>query len=366
MNQRRMGFLFVAALLVIGVAVWLSLAKRPQSNETLAGKPVLEGLKPVLNEVTEIRISKGDATRATLHKRDADWSVIEREYPADSGKVRKLLLDLGALEVVEEKTSDPASYARIGVEDVKSPQAGGTLVEVVTPKKVFGLIVGRTGDGRSAYVRVNGAKASALASPQVTPEADPKRWLDHALVDIPESRVKEVAVRPASGPAYSISRDKKEQNDFTVSNVPKGRELTSPGVGNAAAGDLTSFQLDDVRHAPADAKAAASATFRTFDGLEVKVDGFLDGDRHLVALTPSSTAKETEAEAQSLSARAKGWQFEVPAYKYDAMFRPLEQLLKQPEPKPEKKADPKAPAKKTGQKPAQKPTATPAEPASSN
>jgi hypothetical protein len=347
--------------MVIGITVWVSLAKRPQSNETLTGKPVLEGLKPVLNDVTEIRISKGDATRATLRKRDADWSVLEREYAADSGKVRKLLLDLSALEVVEEKTSDPASYSRIGVEDVKSPQSGGTLVEAVTPKKVFSLIVGKTGDGRSSYVRVNGAKASALASPQITAEADPKRWLDHTLLDIPESRVKEVAVMPASGPAYSVTREKKEQSDFTVTNVPKGRELTSPGVANPAAGDLSSFQLDDVRHAPADAKPAASATFHTFDGLEVKVDGFLDGDRHLVALTPSSTAKATEAEAQSLATRAKGWQFEVPAYKYDAMFRPLEQLLKQPEPKPEKKAD-----KKAQKKPAQKPAAAPAEPTSSN
>ncbi len=351
MNQRRMTYLFVAAVLVVGVAVWVSLAKRPQSNETLAGKPVLEGLKAALNNVTEIRIAKGDASRATLRKRDADWSVVEREYTADSGKVRKLLLDLSALEVVEEKTSDPASYARLGVEDVKSPQAGGTRVEIVTPKKVFSVIVGKSADARSVYVRVADAKASALASPQVSAEADPKRWLDHALVDIPESRVKEIAVTPATGAAYTVTREKKEQTDFIVPNVPKGRELTNPSAGNAAAGDLTSFQLDDVRHAPADGKPAASTTFRTFDGLEVKVDGFLEGDRHFVALAPSSTAKETEAEAQTLTARAKGWQFEVPAYKYDALYRPLEQLLKQPEPKPEKKTDAKPPKKPTAVKP---------------
>jgi len=361
MNQRRMLFLFIAAVVVIGGAVWLSLAKRPQTNETLTGKPVLEGLKPALNTVTEIRIAKGDATRATLRKRDTDWAVVEREYTADVGKVRKLLLDLSALEVVEEKTSDPGSYSRLGVEDVKSPQAGGTLVEVITPKKVFGLIVGKSADGRSSYVRVNGAKSSALASPQVTADADPKRWLDHTLVDIPESRVKEIAVTPATGPAYSVAREKKEQTDFTVSNVPKGRELTSPGAGNPAAGDLTSFQLDDVRHAPPDAKPTATATFRTFDGLEIKTEGFLEGDRHFLALTATSTAKETEGEAQTLSARAKGWQFEVPAYKYDALFRPLGELLQ-----PEKKADEKKAAKKTEKKPARPPAAAPTEPTTSN
>jgi hypothetical protein len=350
MSQRRVAYLFVVALLVVAGAFWLSYAKRPQSNETAAGAPVLEGLKSTLNDVTEIRIARGDATHVTLKKRDTDWSVLEREYTADSGKVRKLLLDLGALQVVEDKTSDPASYARIGVEDVNSPKAAGTRIEVVTPKKVHSLIVGKAAEGKAAYVRVTGAAKSALASPQLTPEADPKRWLDHAVADIPESRVKDVAITPATGPAYTIAREKKEQSDFAVATVPKGRELSSPGAGNPVAGDLTTLQLDDVRHATPDAKPTASATFHTFDGLEVKVDGFLEGDRHFLALTASSTAKETEAEAQTLAARLKGWQFEVPPYKYDALFRPLEDLLKKPEPKPEKKAD---------AKPAKKPTALP-------
>jgi hypothetical protein len=358
MSQRRVVYLFVAAVVVVAGAFWVSYAKRPQSHDGVAGKPVLDGLKAVLNDVTEIRIDKGDATRATLKKRASDWSVAEREYTADSGKVRKLLLDLGALAVVEEKTSDPANYARIGVEDVTSPKASGTHLEVVTPKKVFSLIVGKPSESKSAYVRVTGTKQSALAAPQLTPEADPKRWLDKAVADIPEARVKEVAITAASGPAYTISREKKEQNDFTVSNVPKGRELSSPGAGNAVAGDLTSFQLDDVRHAPADGKPTASATFRTFDGLEVQADGFLEGDRHYIALTARSTAKETQAEAQTLAARGQGWQFEVPPYKYDALFRPLEELLKKPEPKPEAK-----PARKPA-KPAASPA--PATPPTSN
>lgn len=345
MSQRRVAYLFVAALVVAAGALWLSASKRPVSNDTATGAPVLEGLKATLNDVTEIRIARGDATHVSLKKGTADWIVGEREYTADSGKVRKLLLDLGALRVVEEKTSDPKNYPRIGVEDVSSPQAAGTHIEVVTPKKVHSLIVGKTADAKGTYVRVSGAAKSALASPQLAAEADPKRWLDHAVADIPESRVKDVAVTPASGPAYSITREKKEQNDFTVSNVPKGRELSSPGAGNPVAGDLTTLQLDDVRHAPPDARPTASATFHTFDGLQVKVEGFLEGERHFLALTSSSTANETEAEAQTLAARMKGWQFEVPAYKYDALFRPLEELLKKPEPKAEKKADAK-PAKK--------------------
>jgi hypothetical protein len=73
--------------------------------------------------------------------------------------------------------------------------------------------------------------------------------------------------------------------------------------------------------------------FNTFDGLSIDVAGRKDGTRTLVSFTPGSTAKETEAEAQTLAARLKGWEFEIPSYKYDGLFRPLDDLLKKlPEP----------------------------------
>jgi len=339
MNARRVVMLLVAAAVVIGAAVWMS-SNRNSAGHSAAGEPVLPGLKAALNDVTEIRVARGDSTHVTLRKRPTDWVVAEREFPADSGKVRKLLLDLGSLQVVEEKTRDPASYSRIGVEDVNSPKAAGTRVEAVTAKKVYALIVGKPAGSKSAYVRAVGAPVSLQASPQLAPEADPKRWLDHAVVDIGEDRIKDVAVTPVSGAAYVVTREKKEQTDFTVPNLPKGRELSSAGAANPVAGDLASFVLDDVRRAPADGAAAAAghATFHTFDGLELQVDGYKEGDRHYVALTPRSTAKESAAEAQTLDARVKGWQLEIPGYKWDALFRPLEDLLKKPEPKPDAKA----------------------------
>ncbi len=54
----------------------------------------------------------------TLHETDGRWTVAERaDYPADVAKLRKLLLALSDAKIVEEKTSDPASFPVIGVED---------------------------------------------------------------------------------------------------------------------------------------------------------------------------------------------------------------------------------------------------------
>ena len=132
MTARRVAWLLVAGALVIGFAIWLS-SLRHLERATLAGDLVLPGLERGVNTVTQVNLRQGDGTHTTLSRQGTDWIVGERGWPADRGKVRKLLLDLGALNVVEEKTRLPANYAQLGVEDVSSPKASGTRVEVHSP-----------------------------------------------------------------------------------------------------------------------------------------------------------------------------------------------------------------------------------------
>jgi len=341
MTSRRVGILLVSSVVIVILAAWLS-SNRPATKPTLAGQPVIQGLdKSNVNSVTELKLSKGDGSKTTLKKGSADWSVGERDYPADSGKVRKLLLDLAALNVVEEKTSLPENYPALGVEDTTSDKATGTRVDAVTPGKTFSLIVGKSSGAKSGYVRVAGAAQSLLATPLITADADPRHWLEHSLIDIAQERVKEVAVKPAEGPAYTASRPNKDTSDFSVSNIPKGRKLSSPVAADPIAGSLVSLTLDDVQKAPATPPTGvAHAVFTTFDGLKMDVAGRKDGTKTMVSFTPTSTDKATEAEAKTLAARLSGWEFEIPSYKYDGMFRPLEELLeKLPE-----KGDKKKPA----------------------
>src|SRR3954468_7901847 len=110
MNGRRVGMLLGAALVIIVLALWVS-SRKVQIADNAAGSPVMKALKAQLNDVTEVRISKGDGSKSTLRKEPTGWIVGEREYPADTTKVRKLLIDLSALNTVEAKTSDPEKYA---------------------------------------------------------------------------------------------------------------------------------------------------------------------------------------------------------------------------------------------------------------
>src|SRR5438552_5527429 len=337
MSAGRVVALLVAGLALVGFAMWVA-SQRHLERATLAGDLVLPDLEHHVNAVSEVALRKADGTHATLKRNGAGWSVGERGWPADPDKVRKLLLDLGALNIVEEKTRLPANYPQLGVQDVDSPKATGTRVEVRTPARTWALIVGKSSSAKSGYVRVANAPQTLLAAPLLTVDADPKGWLDRSLIDLAPDRVRQVEEKPATGPSFNLTRDKKEQTDFSVSPRPVGRELSSAGVANPIASALSSLTLDDVARAGSSPDPeAAHALYRTVDGLEVEVSGRKGGTRSLASLRARSTAKETEAEAGKLNARLGGWEFEIPDYKYGAIFRPLDELLKKP-PEPEKKA----------------------------
>jgi hypothetical protein len=339
MSPRRVAWLLVIALAIIAFAIWLS-SRRHLDRDLVAGELVLPGLEHAVNTVATVGLHKGDDTHTTLKKEGVLWKVAERDWPADEGKVRKLLLDLGALNIVEEKTRLPANYPALGVEDVSSPKAGGTLIDVNAPPRSWQLIVGKPSSGKSGYVRVASAQQSLLAAPLLSVDADPKSWLKHELLDINAARVQQIEEKPAEGPAFTAMRPKKEEISFSVTPLPKGRQLTGPAAAEGIAGGLTALTLDDVRKASSvPAVQQSQAVYRTFDGLEVTLAGRKDGAHPLVAISVRSDKPESAAEAQRLTQRVNGWEFEIPDYKYTVIFTPLEELLQKP-PEPAKKTAP--------------------------
>jgi hypothetical protein len=375
----RKSFLTLAgvAAVLLGAGIWINANRASQQSGTAAGA-VFADLKPALADVEEIRFSKGDGSRTTLRRGAGGWTVVERNYPADVGRVREFALALSGMKIIERKTSDPANYAKLGVEAPDSPTSTGTLVEVVAGKKTWSLIVGKGAEGRTAYVRKPAEAASALVTPMVVADPDQKRWLDRELTDIPGADVHDIAVTPAGGPAYLLTRAQRGDTDLVLSPVPKGRKTVSSMSLDGQAQVLASFLFDDV-HAAADPRPPATdrATWRLFDGQILEFSGRRSGEKSFItiaasrdpalaahfpapapaapaaapekAATPAASPAASAAPAtppppkpsaqtvEHLAARVSGVEFEIPSYKYDALFKPQEELLEKLPEKPAKK-----------------------------
>ena len=379
MKQKNFLILAAVAVVLLGAGIWLSAHRGQQGN--LGGGAVFPDLKAALGEVEEIRLSKGDGSRTTLHKGPSSkdnggWMVVERQYPADGSRVRELVMNLVAMKVIERKTSDPANYVKLGVEAPDKPTAASTLLEVVAGKKTWSLIVGKGAEGRALYVRKPGEAASALAEPGVSADPDQKRWVDRAIIDLPGANVHDISVKPAAGPAYLLTRARRGDANLALSPVPKGRTAASAMSIDAQGDALVAFNFDDVRPVSAAASAPTDqATYRSFDGSVLEFSGRRDGPKTYVrvnashdpalaaefampaapeparpAVTGSATpampvaptpkpAAQPAADVARLATRARDVEYEIPVYKYEAIFKPQEELLEK-NPPAEKKALP--------------------------
>jgi Domain of unknown function (DUF4340) len=364
MTSRRLLILGLAAILVIVAGVWL--ADRQGSSGTSAGTgPLYPGLKEQLNAVSTVRIyNAGDARVVELVRKDDAWKVSERDnYPADDGKVRKLLIALADAKIAEEKTSDPAQYATLGVEDTKGAHATGQRIELVGTPQPVDLIVGKQGAGASAnYVRRAGEPQSWLIDKELDSSATPDAWLRKDIIDVSADRMQSATVSVKEGKPYTAAKKTRADQNFAVEGLPKGKSLSAPTAANSVAMALTGLSLSDVRPASAfKSTPAAHATFKTFDGLVVEVDGWVQDQKHYVALRPSFDAAQAERfkvatapaeekkdekqdpkapatpppapapnvaeDAQKVAAKVTGWVYEIPDYKYEGIFKPVDQLV---------------------------------------
>jgi hypothetical protein len=323
MNRRRLGLLAIAALIAIA-AGWFVSTQRNRPAATAAAA-LLPALANDMSALTAVTVRKGSAPGVTLHKVGTEWTVAERaDYPADVVKLRTLLLSLRDAKIVEEKTSDPARFAVLGVEDPTAPAAAGTEVDLTTPNGKSGVIVGKS-VGAGNYVRRVGENRSFSVEPAITPETEARFWIDGLLLDLPVALIQRIEFKPATGAAYTLNRLNPADSSFSLEGAPPGR---TPKDGHALAPPPSTFNsltAEDV--APAkdiDFAAPAQVTVTLTDGRIMTLTGVAVADKHWMQVKSNQDAG---------NAKTAGRAFEIASYRYDAIFKPLEQLL---EPLPQK------------------------------
>lgn len=332
MTSRGLLTLVAAAVLVLGAGLWLADRQASPAGDAAEGA-LYPGLERELDAIERVRIFKaGDERGVELERGEAGWIVTGRQgYRADAAKLRELVVALAEARRYEEKTSNPDQYAALGVEDVSRENAQGVRVELVGSSVPVNLIVGKPGLGTSThYVRPAGEATSWLIDRRLEAPIAPEAWLDKEIVDIPAERVQSATVTVAGDKSYTAAKGSRDDANFDVEGLPKGKSMRSTSAASGFATALSDLSLSDVQPASAfgSEPPADRATFRTFDGLVVELQGWKREDKRFVALRASfEAAPDAEAEAKTLTRRTAGWVYEIPEYRYASLFKPMEDLL---------------------------------------
>jgi hypothetical protein len=366
MTQRRFLWLLLAALAVISAAIILN--GRRGTAPVTSTAALFPGLAAELNRVTTVAIRKGGAEPSTVLRKAGEpkageqWVVAERhDYPVDLPKLRRLLIALGDAVLREEKTSDAANYARIGVEDPGTAAATGAEIAVSTAGATGSagatrkVIVGKS-SGSGSFVRRTGEARSYLAEPAISFETEPRFWIDQRVTAVPLATIRSIEIKPADGAGYTLRRSAAGDAPFALDAVPAGRSaLDAPLLAPSAStyGEINA--IDVAQAGDIDFSRPASAVLTLADGNVVTLTGAANGDKRWITVTATKDA--------ALEAKARGRAYELSVDRYAALFRPLEQLLQpKPAPAPKSPVQSKAPfqAKAPSQaKPPSQPHATP-------
>lgn len=365
--------IFAAVTLILTIAAFIVQSGRVGPTARSGGDLLFPGLAGELNGVASIAVL-ADGERLTLAREGNEWVITERGgYPARFEAVKKALIGLAELKTFEAKTAEPASYARIEVEDPEDEDAKSKLVTVTDGdgKTLAALIVGKLrfakgGLGPSmTYVRRAGEAQSWLASGDLDVGGDIGDWIDKSLLDISSDRMRRVTLTPADGKPVVIGRKAGADDKFTVENLPGGAEISSESDVRNRTSVLFGLTLDDVRPAalvPFAAKGAGKAEYRTLDGLVIRIDTAKHENRTWIAIEAAldeagrvepdatesggedETAKrltldDVKEEVEEINQRTRGWAFAVPGYKLDYIRSTLDDLLKKPDKKDDGSGD---------------------------
>lgn len=311
---------------VASVAVGVQLRPRIEAAPSGSGRLVFPGIADHLAKAQRIVVT-GSGKSSTLVREYGRWTLAERgSYPVDLQKIRALLAGLVELRLLEPRTANPASFARLGVDDPAAPSS--TALEMTVTGEddavLADLLLGhrsqRTQGGlpETVYVRRPAETRAWLAEGRIPANADPQSWITRDIIDISADRMAHITVTHGS-----------DTLNFTRSG--DGMALANPSAGKLDAyrlGEvgkaLQGVTLADVRPMPLSqvlpGLPVGKAVFTTTDGLVIEVAVAREGKTLLANFTTHGTGAEA---MQGLAA----WAFELPAWRQTALVPALSDLV---------------------------------------
>lgn len=275
MNSSTLRNLGIVLFALIVIILGLRLADDSDEGGIASGR-LFPDLRDAVNDIDELTIEKAGESPVVIRRDAAAWVVDDRDgYPADVGKIRELLLALADAEVLEPKTSNPERYDALGVRDIDADGSAATLVTATGAggDRRYAVLLGNSAPASGRYARIAGEPGSVLIDQNPTLPEGAGDWLVTDLIDVPAADVSEVTIAHGDGETLRVSKGARDATDFTVADIPDGRELSYPTVANGIGGALADLSLEDVRPA-GEADPATVTTVSTFDGLVVTVSLF--------------------------------------------------------------------------------------------
>ena len=321
MNRKT---LFVLAVLALAlVAGWYFTSQVGLPRVPAQAERWLPGVQ--VAQVKAIEVQRGDQPLVRLERREQGWVVpAKADYPADQGVVNKLLKALAEARKVEPRTANPELYGRLGLADKGEAEQRAVRLTLEQGEAPLRLLIGKPGQQDGQLVRRADEAQSWLVSQRIELPASELEWLDRSVTAIPFAEVRELDLRHAGGERLTLARDKAEEANLQVRDLPKGKRLAFDGAANGFGqffADLRFADAAPLAQLGFEGKPALEFSLTTFAGKTLKGRFYGKADQHWLLLEQGSGLSASEVPGRS------DWAYRVEPYQYQSLARKLTDLL---------------------------------------
>jgi hypothetical protein len=304
-RARTAAIMVGTALVSAGLAVASAWVQRTISGDVALSGKVLPNLNADMPQVRAITMAIRTGSY-NLVRRGTLWVMPERDnYPVAPAALATLAKSLSDLSYKSATTSDPAMFARLGVDD-PSPTTDSAAVTLkgATGQLLASLYVGVKPD--AVFVRKAGSNDVFEVSGTVPDLSNKALWLDLKVIDITPETIASVSGQHAGEASYDIVR--RPDGGF----APVGGQANVTATTAAIA--LTKWApLDVMASSALRGEAIASHTTNLRTGLSIRLSAYNERGRKWVVVSALPNADDQNEAAAKINSRTDGWAFEVSA-----------------------------------------------------
>jgi hypothetical protein len=375
-------FVYLAAVAVLSalLAIVTFTAGNRWGADPGGGEKLMPALAASSGQVAEISIRQGDETAVLQLGADRTWSLKSRGgYPADTAKVRTLLIGLGEATLVAAKTTRPDKYPALELDDPAAKGAKSRLVKVTDAKgnTIGEAVLGKkrtegygTGKTGGTYVRRPGNAQTWLADMEIDAPVATRDWVKTGVLSLDSGKIARIDIEIPGEQALRIERERSQPSAPKEAKGPKaapkaeakadakdakadaappapaepgklafvgfpgeGKKLKDASAAEAIARSVASIDLEDVRKldAPPAGDGISLVKVETADGVSATLRLRKEGDAQWLSVAVAAgEGDEARKAAEAIAKATQGWEFKLPAHKAEAILKKRADLLETP------------------------------------
>ncbi len=330
MSKQSIIYLAVAVMLLGTVALVLNESQQASDELNVSGL-LFPDLKTKVNSVVTISLQTNNEEgeqHITLRRQADKWVVAEKfNYAADQGALTKLVKTLVEAKLVEKKTQLGKNYALLGLADPAANLAvaeAGLQISLVDEQGsiIADLILGKNASQRNgSYVRKVGEQGAWMIDKTVSIGRRAKEWLQARVTSLSAAEIQSIQYRGEKGELLLKKKDQRQAH-YELADIGDNEEYLYPSVTDSAANALTDLSIEDVRLRAKTqlSEAARQVQFKTFDGLQIKVEAYKVAEEFLLSMRASkerSQDAEADKRVAELNQRWQSWLFVTSSLTFD-------------------------------------------------